>query len=218
MEHFLDFFIFLFEFILHVDQHLVVIMNEVGPYTYLVLFMIVFAETGLVFTPFLPGDSLLFAVGSLAALEGSVLDPWLIAITLILAAIFGDNANYWIGRKFGEKFTKGKAPWLNPQKLQKTHQFFDKYGVKTVLFARFVPIVRTFAPFVAGLGKMNYRKYFGFSVLGSVCWIGLFIPAGFHFGKFPIVQKNFSLVALGVIFLSILPILIGLIRSRIAAK
>jgi membrane-associated protein len=181
-------------------------------WTHLILFLIVFAETGLVVTPFLPGDSLLFAAGTFAAL-GS-LDLWLLVVLLIAAAILGDTVNYWVGAWVGPRAFSGNVKFLRKDYLDRTHAFYEKHGGKTVILARFVPIIRTFAPFVAGVGAMSYPKFIMYNVVGAVLWVGLFVPAGYFFGNIPTVRKNFTLVILAIIALSVVPIALEAIRAR----
>jgi membrane-associated protein len=199
--------------VLHMSQHLDQLVNQFGPWLYVILFLIILCETGLVVTPFLPGDSLLFAVGALAARpEG--LNVWIVAVSLIVAAILGDSANYWIGKMFGDRLPKKFPRLIKQQHLQKTHDFYERYGGKTIIIARFVPIIRTFAPFVAGVGKMTYSRFMTFNVAGAFLWIGLLVPAGYFFGNLEIVKKNFSLVVLMIIVLSVLPAVIEYWRER----
>jgi membrane-associated protein len=201
------------DFILHLDTHLVELVSRYGTFSYAILFAIIFCETGLVVTPFLPGDSLLFAIGALSA-KGA-LNVYTVAFLLMLAAIIGDSTNYWIGYFVGPKvFRSESSRWLNRKHLERTSQFYERYGVKTVVIARFMPIVRTFAPFVAGIGRMYYPRFLFFSVLGSILWIGLFVTAGNLFGNIPVVKRNFTLVILAIIFLSILPALLEVARER----
>jgi membrane-associated protein len=197
---------------LHLDQHLSRVIADYGVWTHLILFVIVFAETGLVVTPFLPGDSLLFAAGTFAAL-GS-LDLWLVVVLLVAAAILGDTVNYWLGAWVGPRAFSGNIRFLRKDYLDRTHAFYEKHGGKTVILARFVPIIRTFAPFVAGVGAMSYPKFITYNVVGAVLWVGLFVPAGYFFGNIPAVRKNFTLVILAIIALSVLPIALEAIRSR----
>lgn len=207
----------LIEWVLHIDHHLDQLFEYFGVWTYIVLFAIIFAETGLVVTPFLPGDSLLFAIGALAA-RGS-LDMTILSVSLIVAAVLGDTVNYWVGSILGPKIFRGEnVRFLNKKHLEKTHEFFERYGGKTIIIARFVPIVRTFAPFVAGMGKMTYRRFMAYNVVGGVVWILLFLWAGYFFGNFPSVKKNFTLVILGIIFVSILPAVIEIWRERVRIK
>ena len=197
---------------LHLDLHLNRIISDYGVWTHLILFLIVFAETGLVVTPFLPGDSLLFAAGTFAAL-GS-LDLWLLVVLLIGAAILGDTVNYWVGAWIGPRAFSGNVRFLRKDYLDRTHAFYEKHGGKTIILARFVPIIRTFAPFVAGVGAMSYPKFITYNVVGAVLWVGLFVPAGYFFGNIPTVRENFTLVILAIVALSVLPIALEAIRAR----
>jgi membrane-associated protein len=197
---------------LHLDQHLSRVIADYGVWTHLILFLIVFAETGLVVTPFLPGDSLLFAAGTFAAL-GS-LDLWLLVVLLVAAAILGDTVNYWVGAWIGPRAFSGNVKFLRKDYLERTHAFYEKHGGKTVILARFVPIIRTFAPFVAGVGAMSYPKFITYNVIGAVLWVGLFVPAGYFFGNIPAVRKNFTLVIFAIIALSVVPIALEAIRAR----
>jgi membrane-associated protein len=198
---------------LHLDKHLADLVIHYGSWVYGILTIIVFCETGLVITPFLPGDSLLFAIGALCAV-GS-LNPFIIAPLLFIAAISGDNLNYWFGRTIGSKaFSNPDSKIFKQSYLQKTQSFYTDYGSKTIVIARFVPIVRTFAPFVAGLGKMNYRVFLSFSVGGALLWIILLISAGYFFGQIEFVKKNFSVVVLAIIVISILPALFETFKTR----
>lgn len=201
------------DLVLHLDAHLDSLVAQFGPWLYVILFLIIFCETGLVVTPFLPGDSLLFAVGALAARpEG--LNVWIILVALCVAAILGDSANYWIGYFTENKLEQRFPRLVKPEYIRRTHEFYERYGGKTIIIARFVPIVRTFAPFVAGVGKMTYSRFMLFNVTGALLWVGLLVPAGYFFGNLPVVRKNFSLVVLVIIFLSILPGVIEFIRER----
>ena len=198
---------------LHLDKHLADLVIHYGSWVYGILTIIVFCETGLVIAPFLPGDSLLFAIGALCAV-GS-LNPFIIAPLLFIAAISGDNLNYWFGRTIGSKaFSNPESKIFKQSYLQKTQSFYTNYGSKTIVIARFVPIVRTFAPFVAGLGKMNYRTFLSFSVGGALLWIILLISAGYFFGQIEFVKKNFSVVVLAIIAISILPALFETFKTR----
>jgi membrane-associated protein len=198
---------------LHLDKHLADLVIHYGSWVYGILTIIVFCETGLVIAPFLPGDSLLFAIGALCAV-GS-LNPFIIAPLLFIAAISGDNLNYWFGRTIGSKaFSNAESKIFKQSYLQKTQSFYTDYGSKTIVIARFVPIVRTFAPFVAGLGKMNYRTFLSFSVGGALLWIILLISAGYFFGQIEFVKKNFSVVVLAIIVISILPALFETFKTR----
>ena len=199
--------------VLHLDQHLDWVIRTYGIWTYAILFIIIFCETGLVVTPFLPGDSLLFASGTFVAI-GSLDMGWL-AGSLSLAAIAGDTLNYWIGHAMGPKvFTREDSRLLNKEHLNRTHRFYQKYGGKTIILARFVPIIRTFAPFVAGIGEMSYRRFIAFNVIGGIAWILFFILCGYFFGNIPVVRNNFFIVILTIIFISVLPIVIELLRQR----
>ncbi|MCI0469359.1 MAG: DedA family protein [Nitrospirae bacterium] len=203
----------LIEIFLHIDKHLAAVIQDYGVWTYSILFLIVFCETGLVVTPFLPGDSLLFAAGALAAV-GS-LDVSLITVILAAASIAGDNTNYWIGYFAGPKvFRKTNSRLMKKEYLDRTHRFYEKYGGKTILVARFAPILRTFAPFVAGIGRMSYPRFLLFSVAGGIIWISVFVFGGYLFGNIPIVKDNFTLVILVIILISLAPGIIGLLSSR----
>ena len=204
---------------LHLDKHLNDLARQYGAGTYLILFLIVFCETGLVVTPFLPGDSLLFAVGALAATAGSPLHVGRVSLLLLCAALLGDNLNYLIGHLVGPRvFTAGHTRWFKREHLERTHAFFERYGGKTIILARFVPIVRTFTPFVAGVGAMRYWRFLGFCVAGAVLWVGLLVYAGYFFGNVPVVKQNFSLVILAIVFISILPAVFHFVRRPAAAK
>lgn len=192
---------FLIDLFLHLDEHLANIINQYGTWTYAILFLIIFMETGFVVTPFLPGDSLLFAAGTFAAL-GS-LNVWLLILLLIIAAIAGDTVNYWIGHYLGDRAYNIR--WIKKEYLDRTHAFFEKHGGKTIFLARFVPIVRTFAPFVAGMGKMSYRYFFSYNVFGGIVWVLLFTLLGFFFGNIPFVKANFELVIIAIILISVVP-------------
>ncbi len=204
----------LIDFVLHIDAHLAEIINTYGLWTYAVLFMIIFAETGLVILPLLPGDSLLFAAGALAALPESGLNVHLMAGLLFIAAVLGDTLNYWIGSKLGPAvFRREDSIWLRKKHLERAHAFFEKYGGRAIILARFVPIVRTFVPFVAGVGSMTYRRFLAFNIIGGFIWIYAFVYLGFFFGNLPVVKKNFGLVILAIIVVSILPIAIEAARA-----
>ncbi len=207
----------LIDFILHVEVHLKTFIQNYGLLVYFLLFAIVFCETGLVVTPFLPGDSLLFAVGALAA-QG--LMDWRIVVPLLLvAAILGDSVNYSIGKWFGPKVFQYESHWLFRQDhLRKAHAFYEKYGGQAIVLARFVPIIRTFAPFVAGVGTMHYPRFFFFNVTGAIVWIGLFIGGGYAFGNLPFVQSNMKVVILGIIIVSVLPIVWEVAKAKLAKK
>jgi membrane-associated protein len=204
---------YLIDFILHIDVHLGELISVYGLLVYLILFVIIFIETGLVFTPFLPGDSLLFAAGAFAAL-GS-LNPVLVFLLLSAAAILGDTTNYWIGHFFGEKIIANPKIPLNKNHIEETKKFFFKHGGKTIFLARFVPIVRTFAPFVAGIGKMEYSKFISYNIFGGITWVALLTFAGYFFGNVPFIKHNFSLAILGIIFISLLPIIYQFLFARL---
>ncbi|WP_273778119.1 DedA family protein [Acinetobacter sp. GSS19] len=201
------------DFILHVDQHLLEFITNYGVWIYGILFLIIFVETGLVVMPFLPGDSLLFAAGALAASTGA-LNPWLLGVLLFTAAVLGDTLNYHIGRWIGPRVFELNTRLINKQHLLKTQQFFARHGGKTIIFARFIPFARTFAPFVAGTGSMNYKYFLTYNVIGAFCWIASFVTLGYLFGNMPIVKDNFTHLIFGIIILSILPGVIGFIRQR----
>jgi len=201
----------LLDLFLHLDAHLYELVSAYGLWVYLILFLVVFAETGLVVTPFLPGDSLLFATGAIAAT--GALDPSAVVGLLLVAAVLGDATNYWIGHYLGPKvFTRQKSWFFNPAHLHRTHAFYEKHGGKTIIIARFVPIIRTFAPFVAGIGEMSYRRFFSFNVVGALLWVPGLVYAGYFFGNLPIVKQNFSLVILAIIGLSVLPMVVEFVR------
>lgn len=200
---------------LHLDQHLNEWAGLLGPWLYVVLFLIVFCETGLVVTPFLPGDSLLFAVGALASIEGSPIQVQVVILVLIVAAILGDAVNYTVGSVVGPKvFSSKTSRLLNHEHLIRTQHFYEKHGGKTIIFARFMPIIRTFAPFVAGIGKMKYSSFATFNIVGGVVWVVSFTLAGYFFGEIPVVKRNFHIVIFTIIFLSLLPPVIEYLRHR----
>ncbi|RRV06280.1 DedA family protein [Pseudomonas sp. v388] len=201
------------DLILHLDVYLDLLVTNYGPWIYAILFMVIFCETGLVVMPFLPGDSLLFIAGAVAA--GGGMDPVLLAGLLMLAAILGDSTNYVVGRTIGEKlFNNPQSKIFRRDYLLRTHDFYSRHGGKTVTLARFLPIIRTFAPFVAGVGRMNYPRFLMFSVLGSILWVGSLVTLGFFFGNVPFIKQNLTLLVLVIILLSLLPMIIGVIRSR----
>jgi membrane-associated protein len=211
----------LVDFILHIDKHLETFIHAYGTLVYVVLFLIIFCETGLVITPFLPGDSLLFAAGALAANEANGLSVGMIIILLVCAALAGDNANYFIGKFLAKKGEGAKLFGLftiKKEYLDKTHTFYERYGARTIILARFVPIVRTFAPFVAGVGAMTYRRYIIYCIAGAVLWVSLLTFIGYAFGNIPWVRKNFEMVVFGIIFISLMPIVVELIRHRFQKK
>jgi membrane-associated protein len=209
----------LIDLFLHLDQHLNDWAGLLGVWLYLVLFLIVFCETGLVVTPFLPGDSLLFAVGALASIPGSPLDLPLIILVLCIAAVLGDAVNYTIGYRVGPRvFSSQKSRWLNKEHLDRTHAFYEKYGGKTIILARFMPIVRTFAPFVAGIGQMSYPRFALFNVAGGIAWVLMFVLGGYSFGEVPVVKRNFHIVILAIIVVSVMPPVIEYLRARRQAR
>lgn len=211
----MDWFLQLFDILIHLDKYLGVVVRDYGAWTYGILILIIFCETGLVITPFFPGDSLLFATGTFAAI-GSLKVEW-IAVSLGLAAVAGDSTNYWIGRFTGPKvFSREKSRLFNKEYLLQTQRFYDKYGRKTIILCRFVPIIRTFAPFVAGIGRMPYRIFLTYSVVGTTFWISIFVFGGYFFGNIPVVKENFTLVILGIIFISVLPGIVEFVRHRYA--
>lgn len=205
------------DIILHLDQHLIAWMALFGPWIYVILFLIIFCETGLVVTPFLPGDSLLFALGALAALEDG-LNVWILLSTLTVAGIIGDTVNYHIGKKLGLKVFEKETRFFKKQYLIDTQSFYERWGAFTIIAARFAPIARTFAPFVAGIGSMNYKKFISYNVIGAVAWVFTFILAGYYFGNLPIVKRNFHIVIFGVIFVSILPMLVPWVKSKLKPR
>ncbi len=211
----MDWIASLVDVLLHLDHHLNDWATQLGPWLYLVLFLVVFCETGLVVTPFLPGDSLLFAIGALASIEGSPLNVWFLIVLLIVAAVSGDAVNYSIGNYLGPKVFSREDSWLlNKKHLARTQEFYERHGGKTIFLARFVPIVRTFAPFIAGIGRMSYSKFAMWNVTGGIVWVTGLTLAGYFFGRIPIIQRNFETVILAIIFLSILPMVFEYIRAR----
>ncbi|MBE7552895.1 MAG: DedA family protein [Anaerolineales bacterium] len=199
---------------LHLDEFLPKVTQAYGTWTYALLFLIIFLETGVVVTPFLPGDSLLFAAGALTAMEDSGLNVIFLFILLTIAAILGDTANYWIGHSIGPRAFSGNIRFLKKEYLERTHQFYEKYGGKAIVLARFVPIVRTFAPFVAGVGSMTYSRFIFYNVFGGVLWCAIFIFGGYFFGNLPFVKRNFELVVIAIIFISLLPPVFEYFQSR----
>jgi membrane-associated protein len=205
------------DFFLHLDRHMAEVIASYGAYTYALLFAIVFLETGLVVTPILPGDSLLFAAGTFAGLGN--LNLTVLFFLLSAAAILGDTANYAIGAFLGPKvFHYPKSRFFNPEHLRRTHAFYEKYGGKTIIIARFVPIIRTFAPFVAGIGAMSYLRFLAYNVVGGVLWVAVCVLAGYFFGSRPLVKNNFSLAILAIVFISVLPGLVEYVRHRLARR
>jgi membrane-associated protein len=200
---------FVIDLFLHLDAHLSGVIAQYGSLTYALLFLVIFVETGFVVTPFLPGDSLLFAAGTFAAI-GS-LNGWLVFVLLATAAVLGDSVNYWIGHYLGERAYKIR--WIKQEYLERTHAFFEKHGGKTIFLARFVPIIRTFAPFVAGIGRMSYGYFFSYNVFGGITWVALFTAAGYLFGNIPVIRDHFSLVVLAIILVSVLPMIIEALKA-----
>ncbi|NUM32099.1 MAG: VTT domain-containing protein [Bacteroidetes bacterium] len=208
-----------FNYFLHLDENLKIILNDYGTWTYAILFCIIFIETGVVIMPFLPGDSLLFVVGSFAAIGD--LNIYYVLSILILAAILGDNTNYWIGKYLGDYAVKWKfrgKSLINPKHIEKTERFYEKYGVKTIIMARFIPIVRTFAPFVAGVGEMNYYRFLIFDILGGILWVCICILAGYWFGQIESIKNNFELAVILVLFASTIPLFVGIAKSMISKR
>lgn len=207
----------IFDFFLHIDKHLANIIAMLGGWTYALLFLIIFAETGLVVTPFLPGDSLLFAVGAFAG--GGMLNIWVVYFTMLFAATLGDTVNYWIGHYLGSKvFKKENSRLFKKEYLEKTREFYKKYGGKTIIIARFIPIIRTFAPFVAGIGKMHYTTFFFYNIFGAFIWVTFLTFSGFYLGGLPLVKANFEYAIFGIIALSIMPMLIEYIKFKHGPK
>lgn len=204
----------LLDILLHLQDHLFNLTRDNRPWIYAVLFAIIFAETGLVVTPFLPGDSLLFAVGAVAANPESGLNVWIAGLTMIVAAIFGDTLNYSVGSLAGRFLTERFPKIIKPEYLNRTRSFFDVYGPKTVVIARFIPIVRTFTPFVAGMGAMHYRRFMAFNIGGAIAWVVLILPAGWFLGQFEFVKKRFEIIVIGIIFISLLPVLFEAWKTR----
>jgi len=197
---------------LHLDKFLGDIITQYGTLTYIILFVVIFCETGLVVTPFLPGDSLIFAAGTFAAMNR--LNPWILFVLLVIAAVGGDAANYWIGHKIGPRAYTGEIKLIKKEYIDRTHAFFEKHGGKTIFLARFVPIVRTFAPFVAGVGQMSYGYFLRYNLIGGISWVTIFLSLGYFFGSMPFVQKNFELVIIAIVLISVLPMLYEWLKSR----
>jgi len=213
-----DFIHFIIDFILHIDRHLVEIVSQYQNWTYLLLFVIIFVETGLVIWPFLPGDSLLFAAGAIAAMPGTMLSITLLVMLMFIAAFTGDNTNYSIGRFLGTKVYEKNYRLIKRKYLDETHTFYEKHGGKTLVIARFMPIIRTFAPFVAGVGNMKYKRFLLFCIAGNILWVNIFLWAGYFFGNIPTVKRNFSLVIFAIIFVSILPPVYAFIKKTIQVR
>jgi membrane-associated protein len=200
------------DFVLHIDTYLSDLIARYGAWTLAILFVVVFMETGLVVTPFLPGDSLIFAAATFAA-RGS-LNPWMMFILLSIAAVVGDTVNYWIGHKIGAKAYTGEVKWIKKEYMERTHRFFEKHGGKTIFLARFVPIIRTFTPFVAGVSQMSYGFFFRWNVIGGITWVATFTLLGYFFGNIPFVQKNFELVIVAIILISLVPAVVEAVKAR----
>ncbi len=208
----------LIDLFLHLDKYLNIIIQQYQAGSYILLFLVIFMETGLVVTPFLPGDSLIFAAGALASIDGSPLNIVFLFILLSIAAIIGDTVNYWIGHYIGPKAFTSNSRFLKKEYLDRTHAFYEKHGGKTIILARFVPIVRTFAPFVAGVGAMTYAKFISYNVIGGILWVALFSFAGYFFGNLPFVEQNFSIVIIAIILVSVLPAVIEVLKERMRPK
>lgn len=214
----MEFFKSLIDFVLHIDQHLIEIVRDYQLWTYLILFLIIFAETGLVVTPILPGDSLLFAAGAIVAKPESGLSIVVMFVLLAIAAILGDMVNYYVGKYIGAKAFRTNYRFLKQEYLLKTQEFYEKHGGKTIIYARFVPIIRTFAPFVAGIGSMSYGKFASYNVIGGIAWVSSFLLLGYFFGGFPVIKDNFTLVIFAIIFISILPPIIEIFRRKSSSR
>jgi len=214
----MDFLHLLLDFILHIDKYLNEWVSTYQTWTYLILFIIIFCETGLVVTPFLPGDSLLFAAGTIAAMDGNPLNVTMLIVVILIAAFAGDNTNFFIGRFLGKKVYEKNYKLIKREYIDKTHAFYEKHGGKTLIIARFMPIIRTFAPFVAGVGEMKYFRFISFSVIGNFLWVFSFILAGYFFGNIDFVKKNFTLVILTIIFISLLPPVVAIIKQKFSKK
>jgi len=206
----------LIDIFLHLDEHLSLVISRYGEWTYLLLFLVIFVETGLVVTPFLPGDSLLFAAGTFAAL--GALDVRFVFLLLFGAAVAGDTVNYWIGHAIGPRVFEMKVPWLKREYLERTHRFYERHGGKTIFLARFIPIIRTFAPFVAGVGAMSYGRFIAYNIFGGLVWTAGFVFLGYFFGNLPIVRDNFSFVVIAIILISVIPIVAEFVSSRMRRR
>ena len=203
----------LIDFFLHMDKYLGQIIRQYGVWTYLILFLVIFIETGLVIFPFLPGDSLLFAAGTFAGMGH--LNIFVLLVSLSVAAILGDTVNYWIGHYIGPRAFSGNVRFLKKEYLERTHAFYEKYGGKTIIIARFIPIIRTFAPFVAGVGAMTYGRFLTYNVIGGIAWVAIFTLAGYFFGQVPFVQENFTYVVVAIVLISVIPAVFEIIRGRL---
>lgn len=204
---------YLIDLFLHLDEYLSTVIAQYGTWTYALLFVVIFIETGLVVTPFLPGDSLLFAAGSFAAL--GALNPVVLFVLLAFAAFLGDTVNYWIGHTIGPRAFSGNIRFLKKEYLDRTHEFYEKHGGKTIILARFIPIIRTFAPFVAGVGMMTYWKFITYNIVGGVAWVAIFIFGGYYFGNLPFVKRNFELVIIAIILISLMPPVIEFLKAKL---
>ena len=210
---------FIIDFILHIDQHMIELVQNYHLWTYAILFLIIFCETGLVVTPFLPGDSLLFVAGAITAQPDMPLEVGYLVLIVFAAAVLGDSCNYMIGHFFGKKlFSNPNSKIFKQSSLDKTHEYFRKYGGKTIILARFIPIVRTFAPFVAGMGKMNYYYFMVYNITGAALWVGIFCFAGYFFGDLPFVQQNLKLLLLAIIVISVMPAVVEVVRAKVKSK
>lgn len=214
----MEFLQYAIDFVLHIDKHLFEIVSNYKIWTYLILFLIIFAETGLVVTPFLPGDSLLFAAGAIAAMDGNPINITVLILVLCIAAILGDSANYSFGKFLGHKVYERDYKFIKKEHLLKTHSFYEKHGGKTIIIARFMPIVRTFAPFVAGVGEMHFERFFSFNIIGGILWVVSFSIAGYLFGNIPVVKQNFTIVVFSIIFISLLPMIYAILQSKFGKK
>ncbi|MFZ4462627.1 MAG: DedA family protein [Bacteroidales bacterium] len=214
----MEFLQYAIDFVLHIDKHLFEIVSNYKIWTYLILFLIIFAETGLVVTPFLPGDSLLFAAGAIAAMDGNPINITVLILVLCIAAILGDSANYSFGKFLGHKVYERDYKFIKKEHLLKTHSFYEKHGGKTIIIARFMPIVRTFAPFVAGVGEMHFGRFFSFNIIGGILWVVSFSIAGYLFGNIPVVKHNFTIVVFIIIFISLLPMIYAILQSKFGKK
>lgn len=211
----MDVILWFVDLVLHLDKHLLELLQQFGPWIYVILFAIIFAETGLVVTPFLPGDSLLFAVGALAAVDTTgTLNAPVISFLLALAAVLGNTVNYQVGRTIGPRAFTGRVRFLKVEYLRRTEEFFEKYGPMTIVVSRFMPIIRTFAPFVAGIGRMAYVRFQGYNILGGVSWVMLFIWGGYLFGNIPVIKNNFGIVTILIIVVSVMPAILAVLKRR----
>jgi len=208
----MDIFTSLIDFILHIDTYLSEIIANYGAWTYGLLFLVIFMETGFVVTPFLPGDSLIFAASTFAA--RGVLDPWILFLLLSFAAVAGDTVNYWIGHRIGGRAYSGEIRWIKKEYMDRTHAFFEKHGGKTIFLARFVPIIRTFAPFVAGISRMSYGFFLRWNIIGGITWVATFTLLGYFFGTIPFVEKNFELVIIAIVLISFIPAVVEAVKAR----